>query len=796
MTDFIVKYRWVIISVSFALALGLGLVIPTVKTDPEIRNFVPHSMPSRMTTDSIEQEFGVQDMIIVLFRDSSSILTPPFLREVKDVDRAFSRLDGLSAVNSLYTARKIKGEEGLMIVDPLIKSIPETRDEAEKLREDILSNQFARDIVASSDMTTAAITGTINPVVPEYVTLNKVDSIIATQKGGAEILTGGLPYIRRHIIEDVNHDALFLIPLALVIMFVILKLSLGDWKSVLLPFTVVVLSTAITMGLIPLIGWKFSVLSLLVPIILISVANNYGIYLVSRHRELCRSDIPLNGTDMLRSVTGSLNMPILFSGLTTVAGLLGLLAHSIIPARQVGILAAAGVSMALAMSLLLIPSFIYIQHRTGRKVRPARDLSNDLLSRGIGKLSAIVTRRPGRVLLVSLLVTIALGSGIAFLRIDTNQEDFFPAKHPVRRASEIINSKFGGSQTISVMISGDIKEPAVMKKIDDLTRHLKACEGVGGVISISDVVREMSKALYTPGEQGYDAIPSSSEAIAQMFELYNMSGNPDDFKQLMNFDNTRAHILIRLSKPDNHVIRALRGDIKKYAAGFPARVTIGGYAIIMADFAQKIINGQVSSLTFALVIVFVLLSIIFRSARGGLIGSIPLAASIIIQFGIMGMANIPIDPATALLSSIMIGVGVDFTIQFLWRYNTELRKGLEHHHAIAATYRTTGRSVIINALSVMAGFTATMFSGFLSIRYFGYLVWLSIGSCMLYAIVVMPAFMLWFKPQFIEADLNYTNKNKDKNGKKVVSIVSVGDSVIAGHEGTAVRSRTADGKGA
>jgi hydrophobe/amphiphile efflux-3 (HAE3) family protein len=785
MTDFIIKYRWVIITVSFALAIGLGMVIPTVKTDPEIRNFVPHSMPSRLTTDSIEQEFGVQDMIIVLFRDSS-ILNSPFLREVKEVDRAFSRLPGISTVNSLYTAKKIKGEEGMMIVDPLIKNIPRTPEEEETLKQDILANQFARDIVASSDMTTAAITGTINPVVPEYVTLNKVDSIIAGQKGSPEILTGGLPYIRRHIIEDVNHDAVILIPLALIIMLLILKLSLGDWKSVLMPFTVVVLSTLMTMGLIPLLGWKFSVLSLLVPIIMISVANNYGIYLVSRHRELCRTDIPLSGRDMVRSITGSLNMPILFSGLTTVAGLLGLLAHSIIPARQVGILAATGVSIALVLSLLLIPSFIYIQHRSVKKITPAKDLSNDLLSRGIGGLSSMVTRGPGKVLLVSLMITLALGTGIGFLRIDTNQENFFPRKHPIRKASEIINSKFGGSQTISVMISGDIKDPVIMKQIDDLTGHLKESEGVGSVFSVSDVIREMSKALYSPGEEGYDRIPSSSEAIAQMFELYNMSGNPDDFKQLMNFENTKAHILVRLSDPENSVIRALRNDIKTYTAGFPAKVTIGGYAIIMADFAQKIINGQVSSLTFALLIVFVLLSIIFRSVKGGLIGSIPLAASIIIQFGVMGITDVPIDAATALLSSMMIGVGVDFTIQYLWKYNIELRRGLSHREAVAETYRTTGRSIIINGLSVMAGFTATVFSGFLSIRYFGYLVLLSIGSCMLYAIVVMPAFMLWFKPAFIEADLNHTKKKKNKNGKKIVSIISDADSVAAGRTGTTV----------
>jgi hypothetical protein len=551
------------------------------------------------------------------------------------------------------------------------------------------------------------------------------------------------------------------------------------------------------MGLIPLLGWKFSILSLLVPIILISVANNYGIYFVSKHQELKSLETPPGRRDLIRKITGSLNMPILFSGLTTIAGLLGLLAHSIIPARQVGVLAATGVSLALLMSLLLIPSVIWLRERPSKgkdpvrsliplKRKKERDLSKDLLSRGLAQLSDLVVGKPGRVLLVSAVITVVISTGIAFLRIDTNQENYFPQNHPVRKASRVINSKFGGSQTISVMVSGDIKDPVVMKKIDELTSHLKSQDGVGNVFSISDVVREMSKALYDPGENGYDKIPDSYEAIAQMFELYNMSGNPDDWKQLMNFENTRAHLLVKLSKPDNHVISALRNDIRSFTAGFPAEVTVGGYAIIMADFANKIIRGQISSLIFALVTVFVLLSVIFRSVRGGLIGSIPLGVSIIIQFGIMGYANIPIDAATALLSSIMIGVGVDFTIQYLWRYNTELRRSLSHAKAISVSLTTTGRSIVINALSVMAGFSATFISGFLSIRYFGYLVLISIGSCLLCAIIVIPAFMLWFRPAFIEADLNKTSKNNDKYDKNIFSHGSNADSIPAALESTAV----------
>jgi hydrophobe/amphiphile efflux-3 (HAE3) family protein len=792
MANFIIKYRWVIISVAILLGAGFGLLIPSAETDPEIRNYVPRSMPSRVTTDSIEQQFGVQDMIVTLFTDSS-ILNEPDLKQIKNVDRAFSRLGGLGTVNSLFTARDIRGEEGMMMVDPLIGDIPETDEQFADLREKILSNNFARDIVVSSDFTAAAITGTINRDVPESETLGKIDSIIASTGGGAEILTGGLPYIRRFIIKDVNRDAMVLIPLALLIMLTVLKLTLKDWKSVLMPFSVVVLSTAVSMGLIPLLGWKISIISLLVPIIMISVANNYGIYLVSKYQELCREEVLPDRRGIIESLTGSLNKPILFSGLTTVAGILGLLAHSIIPAKQLGVLAAIGVSVALALSMLFIPAMISFR-KPVKKLTVIHAGSGDHLDRIIAGIASTVIKRPGRVLLISAVVTLLISTGIFLVRTDTNQENYFPQKHPVRKASEIINAKFGGSQTISVMVSGDIKDPLLMKKIDDLTIHLKGVDGVGNVFSISDVVKEMSKALYEPNEPEYDQIPASGAAIAQMFELYNMSGDPDDFKQLMNFENTSAHILIRLSKPDNEVIRAVRDDIGKYTADFPAEVTIGGYAIIMADFARKIIHGQLSSLFFALLTVFILLSIIFRSVKGGLTGSIPLAASIIIQFGFMGLCGIAIDAATALLSSIMIGVGVDFTIQYLWRYNSELKKGLSYRDAIIRTYNTTGRSIIINALSVMAGFSATFFSGFLSIRFFGYMVLLSIGSCLVFAIIVIPAFVLKFKPAFIEAEMAYKNNKNKRNEKDFITVTNPGTYVSTGYQGTAARSCATDGK--
>jgi len=765
MTDYIIKYRWPIICICILTGIAFGTLIPFSKTDPEMRNYIPSSMESRIKTDKIENEFGMQDMVMIIFSDSN-ILTGENLRRIKEADRDISKLTGVTSRISPFTVRTIKSTEGMMTADPLIRRIPSDQKGFAELKNEILNNSFAHDIVISSDMTSASITATINSAEPETVTLHKIDSILAVHSGNAELLTGGLPYIRQHIMKDVRRDAVILVPLALLLMLLILKSNLRDWRSVFIPFSVVLLSTAICTGMIPLLGWKLSIISLLVPVILIAVANNYGIYLVARFQELRQRKEDSSGKKLLQELTGSLNKPILFSGLTTIAGILGLLAHSIIPAKQVGILAATGVTAALLMSLLFIPALIYNQERKLKVKNPANKRIK-VFNKSLENLSGAIIKYPGRIILSFAVITVILALGATLLKIETNQEKYFPKKSLVRKASDMINSKFGGSQTVSVMIGGDIKDPVIMRGIDMLTLNLEKMNGVGGVFSISQAVREMSKAIYSPDEVHYNKIPETREGIAQMFELYNMSGNPDDFSQLMNLENSKAHILVRLSNPENSVIKNIEAKITELIKEIPAEITIGGYAIIMADFASSVIRGQISSLLFALVVVFILLSLIFRSAKGGFVGTIPLAVSIVIMFGFMGYTGIAIDAATALLLSLMIGVGVDFTIQYIWCFNIQINNGLSYEDSTRTSMKIIGRSIIINALTVMAGFSVLMLSGFSSIRFFGYLVLVSISSCLFGALILVPAIIMKFRPVFVRNIMN--NPKIRKYEKKDVS---------------------------
>ena len=768
MTKLLIRYRYLVIVVSVTIGLGGLAMLPQMKTDPDIRNYIPSDMESRINTDNIEQEFGLQDMIMILYKDSC-ILTPSNLKRIRETDRQLEDLKSIDNTISLFNTRRIYGEQGMMIVDPAVKRFPENDEEIEILKEQLKNNPLAMGTVVSEDFKMSAIAATISQETDENIILSEIDSVINANPGSAEVYFGGLPYIRQAIMKDVRRDGFILVPLALFIMLGFLWLAFREWRGMVLPFTIVVLSIVFAMGLAPLLGWKLSILSLIVPIMLIAVANDYGIHMIAKYQELVSHNHDDSNESIVSAMVRKLRLPVIFTGLTTIAGILGLLAHSIIPARHVGVLASAGIALAVLLTLFFLPAWLSLLPKSKPLVGGDK-VSGSLLDRSLARLSRLVTSRPRRVLMVSAILTLIFAIGISFIRVDGNQENFFPSKHPVKQASILINKNFGGSQSISVMMEGDIKDPTLLKTMDNWTGEIKTMEGVGDSYSIATVLKEMTKALYDKNERGYDRIPDTRQAVAQILEIYNMSGDPEDFDRLVDFDYTKAHLMVRFENPATEVVRNAVNKIYSLADRDNIDVTIGGYAYIMLQFSEKILTGQINSLIFAILIVLVLLTIIFRSFKGGLISTIPILASVIFLLGFMGITGITLNPATALLSSIMIGVGVDYTIHFLWRYKSELVFS-DHRKAIIKTLTTTGRGIVYNALSVIVGFSVLVFSGFTSIRFFGYLVLISIGVCLISALFVIPSILLVFKPSFVEYKSNIKKHIRRKHMKRAIILI-------------------------
>jgi hydrophobe/amphiphile efflux-3 (HAE3) family protein len=747
MTAFIIKYRKTIIILALLLTVtGLAL-IPGIKTDPDIRNYVPRDMMSRLNTDSIETQFGTQDMLLILLKDSL-IITSENLIRLKSIEEALSVVDGIESTVSPFTTKSVRSEEGTMIVEPAVATIPATDAERDSLAVRLRDNPMADGIVVSHDLTMAALIVRTGNGTTEEAILESIDSVLTMHPGRAEIFRGGLPYIRKAIMVDVKRDGVVLVPLAIVIMLLFLRLVFREIRGVILPFAMVVMSVAFATALLPLLGWKMSVITLLLPVMLIAVANDYGIHMIAKYQEIVAEE---NITDMkIISVKliRALRKPILFTGLTTVAGLLGLLMHSIRPARQFGILTSAGIAIAVILTLVMLPAWLSLLPPPGkgrRRIIKSKTRPDRLLE----KSAAVVRRHPGRIILISIGITLLFSFGILRLKVESNQEMFFPEKHPVRVASALINSHFGGSQAVSVMVEGDIMDPDLLITLDRWKSDLESIDGVGHVLSFSSIIKEMTKGLFDPGDTGYNTIPDSRFAVAQLIEIYNMNGDQSDFDRMVNYDYSLTHLMIRLERPETPVVKQVRERVEQLGNRDGITVIQGGYASVMADFSDAIVKGQISSLLFAAIVVALLLTVIFRSVAGGVISVIPVIISVIILLGFMGFTGIPLDPATALLSSLMIGVGVDYTIHFIWRYMEEMKVS-DPEESVHRTLVTTGRGIVFNALSVITGFSVLLFSGFTSIRFFGYLVLISIGVCMVSALILVPAIMLRFRPRFAE----------------------------------------------
>ncbi|TKJ39098.1 RND transporter [candidate division LCP-89 bacterium B3_LCP] len=750
--DFTVKFRWLIILSFIILTVIFALQLPKTKIDSDIKNQLPEDMPSRIVTDQIDELFGGTDMAMLMI-ETDDVLKSETLQRTKALSKKMKRIKGVNKVLSLFELKSIKGEDGAMIVNPAVKRIPTSAKQREKLRNEIKENDIVYGSVVSFDFTATAVIGLLDPDVDDIRIVAELQRIINETPGKEKITMGGMPFTRVNISKDIRGDMRRLMPLGLLIMLIFLFISFRQLRGVLLPFIVVVMSVIFALSLIPLLGWKIMVMTVVLPVMLLAIANDYGIHLIARYQEENFVGNDVTKEKLVKSVIRSLAKPIALTGLTTIAGMLCLLGHTMVPAWQLGVLAAMGIAYALSASLLFIPAVLAVIP----KAKPILQGENQegkvrFLERLLISMGSLVSRWPKQIIVISLIVTVLTALGAFRVEIDTNPSNYYSGGSPVVYANDLANEKFGGSTNISVVLKGDIKQPELMDKIHNLEKKLEELPEVGNTVSIARVVRQMSRALNDEDESGYDQIPQSRNAVAQYFELYSMSGDPDDFEKLVDFPYEHAQVTARIREVSTKQINRVVDYVSELTQDDENVQLVGGFATILRELAELVVRGQIISLISAVIIVGLLIALVFRSPTAGLVSAIPLAISMTILFGLMGFFGIELNVATALLSSIMIGVGIDYTIHFLWRYREEKRSGLRSPEAVKKTLTTTGRGIVFNALSVIIGFSALLVSNFLPVRFFGFLVVVSISSCLVGALVLIPALCIVFKPKFLEAN--------------------------------------------
>ncbi|MGC9363268.1 MAG: efflux RND transporter permease subunit, partial [Fidelibacterota bacterium] len=503
-----------------------------------------------------------------------------------------------------------------------------------------------------------------------------------------------------------------------------------------------------TMGFMALLGLKLNFLGIMIPVMLIAIANDYSIHLVAHYFAEYKQRELREKHHLIKSTLVQLRTPVFLAGVTTLVGFLSLQSHVLPAVRELGIMVSIGITVALFFSLTFVPAALKL---LDYPVTLIRRPDSDRTDRFLKRWGVFFVKHKRSFLLVSIGATLLMALGIPKIVVDTNPTFYFRESSEIRKSNELIDQNFGGSSQLMILAEGDIKSPDFLAKMDQLANYLDTHAAINHSTSIVDQIKKMNRAFH--GDSAvYERIPESREMVAQYLFLYSLTGDPEDLDRLVDYDYQKAQIIARISETSTTEIHRIYQETNRYIETQFSKAefsTITGMAAFISVLADMVVKGQIRSLILSIVLVCLISALFFKSLVGGLLAIVPLSSAIIMVFGLMGFFGITLNMATVMISSIMIGVGIDYTIHFIYRYRLEVHKGASAGEAVERTLLTSGKGIIYNALSVIIGFLVLTVSGFLPIYFFGFLIVISIATCLLGALTVMPAILVSIQPGFI-----------------------------------------------
>ncbi len=774
-TRWVVHHAWLTIGTILLISLFFGYSMKFIKVDPDITSSLPKHIPAKLLYDRMNEIFPSRDFVLVAV-ESDSLFSPGTIREIFRITRKLEDLPDVYSVMSPTNIKVIRGTEEGMEVREILSQPPRTMEEVKAYEYTLFHSDLPIENIISKDRTMAGIMVFLkNTVKPEDAAKEVKDCVEGCHIRNRVYITGK-PMLTLYLGRGMARDMGVLFPMVILLIIVILTLSFRNVRGVLLPLSVVLISVLWTMGLMAVLGVPISHSTNMLPILLASIAVADGIHILNHYMN--RAAGKKSSREVVLEVMAELNAPVMITSVTTAFGFLALNTSRISSIGELGIFTATGVMIAMVFSLTFIPAALSLMKIPRRMTREPKHRWLNRLA--VGYAEFLVNRR---YLVLGFILLVVLFSVLGFPRIvlENNTISNFPKDHPARIDYEHINAHFAGTTFLTVMVEGDsagqIKEPRVLRDMDNLEKFLKKDPHVGGTLSLADYIRRMNKVLHAD-DPAYDCIPPDTvvekgvdwvqengrwvekevtfkvpgrQLIAQYLQLYEMSGKPDDLANLVDYQYKTARVNAFLNTESSNVLRNLDRRTREYIKKnfTSARVELTGTSELFLAINDLVVEGQFYSILASLVLVTLVTSLLFRSLVLGLLNAIPLFFAMIFNFGFMGWSGIHLNIVTMLTSSIAIGVGVDYAVHFIHRYRLE-RQQYDRVEGIKRTLQDAGVPILLNAMTVGLGFAILSFSIFAGVKHMGILIAIAMFTSCFGAIAILPVVFLLKKFRAIE----------------------------------------------
>lgn len=743
-SDFIIAHSKVIIIFVILITIVMSYFASQIQIEADIQDMFPADDPAVKEFNQVNNLFGGMNLAIVMLEvdinSAGTILNDASLQKIDNLTNEFENIEGVQEVISLTNVQQIKGSLFGIEVSKLIEEIPETKPDIQQLKNELREEELYLGSIISEDFMATSIVIKFNPDLKDpKQAIDTIKSIAEQYKGPERLYFAGNPIAVNDVKDTMKKDILKLLPFILFIVVFILWISFRNISAVLLSISSVLISIIWTIGGFVLCQRPLSLVCVVLPVLLVSVGSAYAIHIVARYFEEIKEGIGVEAA--VRNTINKVGIAVLFAGITTIVGFGSLIFSDLIIIKEFALGVVFGIGVALVISIIFIPAVFL--HLPNLRKNLSSVNKKSIISNFLNGVFNIVSKKRHLIIIPIVFISIISIWAIPRLTPETGYLNYFKEDSSTRIAANLVDERFGGSATLDLVIYGDIKDPTLLKKMRDFQDEATKIEGLNHPMSMVTLFRTENKAL-NGDDPSQKVIPTNRKQIAQYLLLLTMSGsqNVDDY---ITFDESVSRIQFFMENVSTTETQNILFSIEKLIDkhfGNDYKVGLTGMPVLVSNLSKMVIRSQIQSIIASIVMTLVITSLLLKSLKRGLFSTITIAITVLINFGLMGWLNIPLDIATAMIASISVGIGVDYSIHIYSRFLEEKESKASQLDALKISLKHVGRANLYNALAVVAGFCVLLFSSFPPLVNFGGLTAITMIFSFLNAILLLPIFIL------------------------------------------------------
>ncbi|WP_456375832.1 MMPL family transporter [Thiolapillus sp.] len=730
------------------IGLAIILLLTAIASSQIGKVEVRISADEMLVQNNEEQEYYRQiqtlfgdEQVNLLYLESEDLLARDKLEALRQTLDKLQKLPYVKKTESLFSVPWVKTVDGYLDKKPYLAKLPKTTEESQRILNEARKNPFLRNVLLSPQRDVMAIAIVMQKPDGDAPQWND-ESVTRDLNTLAEELRPwyktsfciGFPQVRAEIADRIRAEQTSLFPLAIAALLIALFLLLRQVIDILLPIMTAGFSIVWTLGFMGAADIPINVVTSIIPILLIIVGSTEDIHLLAEFRHGQKAG--LDATAALKHMSRRMGGIILLTFITTYLGFLSVGLSRIEALWQFGLVASTGLALNFIATIILIPSVLAL----------AGKWQLDGKARIYGGKTRLLAKRYWEwlwrhrlsIIIFFLLWALVAISGIPHIHINHNAIDSLGKDSEVRKKIELVNENLAGLESLSIIVESGIEDTFLkvryLEELDEIQKYIREKGWSESTTSFADYLSLLNAAFQELDEP---LMPESDDIITELMIFLNHK----DVSAYVSEDFSRARILVRHSMESSEQLQATLKDLQNFIdhnldAGLRARIT--GDSVLTLSATNAMIRGQLQSIAILLVIIVLIIGVLFTELKVGLLAALPNFFPVIVMFGFMGYADIPLNIGTTMAAAIAIGIAVDDTLHFMLRYNRELQARKSHNIAMEYTIYGEALPVVSTSVALIAGFLVFTQASFEPIIQFGALGALVIATALIADFIITP----------------------------------------------------------